>query len=155
MRRRWVLAIIVVAVLAAVWISHSVANRKAFVARGALASPAADQVSFSGNIPKHPFRLQAGNVLSRTVFQTAASSDSRVEIRDLVMPARARSHLEPLPGPTVLDVYSGEVTLTVGNGEGEHLTSHALRSVPAGQPLIFENPGTYPVVLRLYVFEAK
>jgi quercetin dioxygenase-like cupin family protein len=152
MRGRLVVVSVVVVILLA-WIAYRFANREAFVAQGALPAPP-DQVTFAGGTPEHPFKLEAGNILSRTVFRTAVRSNAEVEVRDVMLPPHAKSQLQPLPGPALLDTYSGEGTISLGE-KAERLSAGQMRSVPAGQALSFDNPGAYPLVLRFYVFEGK
>lgn len=154
MRRRLLLATVVVVILLLAWIAYSLADRKAFVARGPLPPPPSDQVTFAGVAPEHPFHVAAGNILSRTVFQSSAPSNTQVEVRDFILPAHAKSQLAALPGPALLEVYSGEGALKL-NEKSERLTAGNMRSVAAGEVLAIDNSGTLPVVLRLYLFEAK
>jgi len=145
---------LVLAILLVAWIAYRLANREAFVARGALSPPPSEQITFAGSTPAHPFHLEAGNVLLRTVFRTAAPANSQVEVRDIVLPPRAKSQLSALPGVTLLEVYAGEAIL-LRNETSERLHPGTMRSVLGGEVLAINNLGTYPVVLRLYVFEAK
>jgi hypothetical protein len=91
------------------------------------------------------------------VFETTAPSNSHLEIRDVLLPPNSQSKLPALPGPALIEFYSGEGTITVGETaeKSEVLTSEILRSVPSGQGLAFDNKGTTPLVLRFYIFEAK
>jgi hypothetical protein len=132
-------------------------SRKAFVAHHALPSPPSQQVTFAGTTPEHPFHLEAGNVLWRTVFQGVGPASSLVEVRDFLLPPHAKSELAALPGPAVLDVYSGEGALSLGQEgqKGERLVPGQMRSVPAGQVLVFDNQGAYPMTVRAFVFEVK
>lgn len=133
------------------------ANRKAFIARSPLPPPPSQHVTFAGSTPEHPFHLEVGNVLSRTVFEAAGPSNSVVEVRDFMLPPHAKSQLAAFPGPALLDIYSGEGALWPGQkGEkGERLVPGQVRSVPAGQVLLFDNQGAYPMIVRLFVFEVK
>ena len=153
MRGRWAFVSGVVVILLA-FIAYRFANREAFVAQGALPSPSPEQVTFAGVTPEHPFKLETGNVLSRTLFRTSVPSNVEVEVRDIMLPPHAKSQLPPLPGPALMDTYSGEGTVSIGE-KAERLNTGRMQSVPAGQALGFDNPGAYPLVLRFYVFEAK
>jgi hypothetical protein len=153
MRRGLLFTVVVVVIVLLAWAAYRFANRKAFVAQGALPPPP-QQVIFAGVTPDHPFQLGAGNVLSRTVFQTPIPSNAQVEVRDIVLPAHAKSQLGPLPGPALLDTYAGAGTMSIRENAVAVSAGH-MQSVPAGQTLGFDNPGAYPLVLRLYVFEAK
>ncbi len=90
MRRRMLFAGLVLAILLVAWIAYRLANREAFVARGALSPPPSEQITFAGSTPAHPFHLEAGNVLLRTVFRTAAPANSQVEVRDILRFMRER-----------------------------------------------------------------
>jgi hypothetical protein len=153
MRRGLLFAVIAAVIVLLILVAYRFANRKAFVARGPLPPPP-EQVTFAGITPEHPFQLGAGNVLSRTVFRTAVPSNAQVEVRDVMLPAHAKSQLGPLPGPALLDTYAGEGTVSIGEN-AIAISTGQMRSVPAGQTLGFDNPVAYPLVLRLYVFEAK
>lgn len=154
MRRRPLLATAVAAILLLAWIAYRLVERKAFIASGALPPPPSGQVTFAGITPEHPFQAAAGNILSHTAFQTSAPSKTQVEVRDFILPPHAKSQLAALPGPALLEVYSGEGTLKF-NKKSERLAAGNMRSVAAGEALAIDNAGTLPVVLRLYVFEAK
>ncbi|HVH30209.1 MAG TPA: hypothetical protein VNA31_00885 [bacterium] len=148
------LMLLVIVVVA--WFAYRLASREAFVALGPLAPPPAGPLVFAGQTPRHPFHLEGDSVLARTVFATATPSNAHVEIRDVVLRPNAKSQLPALPGPAVIEVYSGEGSVTVGRGEtGERLTSERIHLVPGGQVLSFDGVGARPLVLRLYVFEAK
>jgi quercetin dioxygenase-like cupin family protein len=157
MRRNFLLVLLLVVVVIAGWLGYRYANRNAFLASGPLPPPPSGQVTFAGSTPEHSFHLEKGNVLARTVFETAAPSNSHVQVRDVMLPPKAKSKLAALPGPALVEVYSGEGKMALGEKEekAEQLTAGSMRSVPAGQVLGFDNPGALPLVLRLYVFEAK
>jgi hypothetical protein len=132
-------------------------NRKAFVAHGPVPAPPSQQVTFAGSTPAHPFHLDEGNVLSRIAFQAAGPSNSVIEVRDFMLPPHAKSHLAALPGPALLDIYSGEGALSLGleAEKSERLVPGQMRSVPAGQGLVFDNQGEYPLTVRAFVLEVK
>jgi hypothetical protein len=153
MRRRLLMAAVVGVILLLGWVGYRFANREAFVSKGVL-SPPAEQVTFAGSTPEHPFKLEAGNILSRSVFRTSGPSNSQIEVRDVMLPPHAKGQLGPLPGPALLDAYAGQGTISFGDVADQFSAGH-MRSVPAGRALAFENSGSYPMVLRLYVFEAK
>jgi hypothetical protein len=153
MRRRLIFGAVVLVILLLAWVAYRFANREAFVAQGALPPPP-DQVTFAGSTPDHPFKLEAGNVLSRTLFRTSALGSADVEVRDFMLPPHAKTQLPLLPGPALLDLYAGQATVSFGE-RSEPIAAGQMRSVLAGQALGFNNPGAYPLVLRIYVFEAK
>ena len=157
--RRWALLLLILIVLAGIgWFGYGYANRQAFLSNNALPPPPQQgPITFAGPTPANSFHVEEGNVLARTVFETDAPSNSHVEIRDYMFPPNAKSKLGALPGAAVLDVYSGEGTLSVGadGAEGQHLVPAAVKSLPAGQSLVIDNKGARPFVVRVFVFEAK
>jgi hypothetical protein len=158
MRRLLLLALLLLVIFGVAWYGYRYATRKAFLARESLpAAPSSGEIVYAGHPPEHSFRLEQNNVLVRTVFETTAPSNSHLEIRDVLLPPNSQSKLPALPGPALIEFYSGEGTITVGETaeKSEVLTSEILRSVPSGQGLAFDNKGTTPLVLRFYIFEAK
>jgi hypothetical protein len=157
MRRFFLLVLVLLVVVTAAWLGYRYANRRAFLASGPLPPPPSGQVTFAGSTPEHSFHLEEGNVLARVVFETAAPSNSHVQVRDVILPPNAKSKLAALPGPALVEVYSGDGTMALGEKaeKSDRLTGGNMRSVPAGQVLAFDNQGALPLVLRLYVFEAK
>jgi hypothetical protein len=157
--RRWAGLLVILILLVGIgWFAYSYANRQAFLANNPLPSPPQQgPIRFAGPTPPNSFHLEEGNVLARTVFETDTPSNAHVEIRDYMFPPNAKSKLGALPGTAVLDVYSGEATLSVGGqgGEGEHLVPAAVKSLPAGQSLVIANQGALAFVVRVYLFEAK
>ncbi len=158
MQHRALLVVILIVLAGIGWFGYSYANRQAFLSNNSLPPPPEQgPIAFSGSTPAFSFHVEEGNVLARTVFETDAPSNSHVEIRDYMFPPNAKSKLGALPGAAVLDVYSGEGTLSVGadGAEGQHLVPAAVKSLPAGQSLVIDNKGARPFVVRVYVFEAK
>ncbi len=157
--RYWALLLLILIVLAGIgWFGYSYYNRQALLSNNPLPSPPqGGTITFAGPTPAHSFHVEEGNVLARTVFETDAPSNSHVEIRDYMFPPNAKSKLAALPGAAVLDVYSGEGTLSVGEQDaaGEHLAPAAVKSLPGGQTLVIDNKSALPFVVRVYVFEAK
>ena len=158
MRHRGLLLLILLLILGGVgWFGYRYANRQALVANEPLPPPPGD-VRFSGTTPPNSFRALEGAVLMRTVFQTDALAGARVEVRDYMFPPHAKSSLPALPGVAIVEVYSGEGTLTVGDqaaGGGQHLVAGAVKSIPADQTIVVDNQGALSFVARLYVVEAK
>ena len=155
--RRFFLLLLFLVVVVTGWLGYRYANRRAFLSGGPLPPPPSGQVAFAGSTPEHSFHLEEGNVLARTVFEAAAPSNSHIQIRDVMLPPNAKSKLAALPGPALVEVYSGDGTMALGEKaeRSDRLTAGNMRSVPAGQVLAFDNQGALPLVLRLYVFEAK
>ena len=156
--RRWALLTILLVLIGVAWFIYSQANRKAFLANNPLPQPPQQgQVPFAGSTPPGSFHVDQGHVLARTVFQTDTPDNARVEIRDYMFPPNEKSTIAALPGAAVLDVYSGEGTVSAGGqgGQGERLVPSTVKSVPAGQSLVIDNRGALPFVVRVYVFEGK
>lgn len=156
--RHWALLLIILIVLAGIgWFGYSYYNRQALLSNNPLPPPQGNAITFAGKTPAFSFHLEEGNVLTRTVFETNAPSNSHVQIRDYMFPPHAKSKLAALPGAAILDVYSGEGTLSVGSesAEGVHLVPATVKSLPAGQSVVMNNQGALPFVVRVYIFEAK
>jgi hypothetical protein len=157
MRRFFLRVLVLLVAFIAAWFGYRYANRRAFLAGGPLPPPPSGQVTFAGSTPEHSFHLEEGNVLARIVFETAAPSNSHVQVRDVMLPPNGKSKLAALPGPALVDVYSGDGTMGLGEKaeKSERLTAGNWRPIPVGQELAFDNQGALPLVLRLYIFEAK
>ncbi len=120
-----------------------------------LPSPPAGEVKYVGVPPAHPFAKQAGNHFARTVFETDGPSNSHIEVRDVLIPPHSKSTVEALPGPAVMDpARAGNVTLSTGDKPAA-LAGGALRSLPAGQALAFENSDSRPAMVRLYIIRSR
>lgn len=156
--RHWALLVILIVLVGIGWFGYSYYNRQALLSNSPLAPPPqGGAVTFAGPTPANSFQLKDGNVLARTVFETDTPSNTHSEIRDYMFPPNTKSKFEALPGAAVLDVYSGEAKLSMGE-EGVkdvHLIPAGLQSLPAGQNLVIDNQGALPFVVRIYVFEAK
>ena len=157
--RPWALLLVILILLVGVgWFAYSYANRQAFLANNPLPPPPQQgQITFAGSVPPHSFHVEEGNVLARTVFETDAPSNVHVEIRDYMFPPNSKSKIAALPGAAVLDVFSGEGMVAMGeHGESaERLLPTSVKSLAAGQSLAIDNQGALPFVVRVYVFEAK
>ncbi len=127
---------------------------QAFVAHGPLPAPPPGPLEYAGRAPEHPFHRERGNVYLRTVFTTSGPSSSRIEIRDILVPPHAKGELDPLSGPALVEVYPGAGKIGLGKA-GEFLSPGTMNSVAKGQVIKFENPGARPVIMRLYLIEAK
>jgi hypothetical protein len=158
MRHRALLVVILIVLAGIGWFGYSYANRQAFLSNNSLpAPPEQGPITFAGPTPANSFHMEEGNVLARTVFETDAPGNAHVQIRDYMFPPHAKSKMAALPGAAVLDVYSGEGTLSVDaeGAAGEHLAPAAVKSLAAGQHVVIDNQGARPFVVRVYVFEAK
>ena len=158
MRHRALLVVILIVLVGIAWFGYSYANRQAFLSNNSLPPPPEQgPIKFAGPTPANSFHVEEGNVLARTVFETDAPGNAHVQIRDYMFPPKAKSKLGAQPGAAVLDVYSGEGTLSVGTegAAGEHMVPAAVKSLAAGQSVVIDNQGALPFVVRVYVFEAK
>jgi len=118
MRHRALLLVILILLVGIGWFAYSYANRRASLANNAVPSPPQQgSITFAGPTPLDSFHQEEGNVLVRTVFETDTPSNARVEIRDYMFPPNAKSKLGAPPGAAVLEVYSGEGTLSLGEDE--------------------------------------
>lgn len=153
MRRGVLFVAVVVVILLAAWFAYRYVNREAFVAQGPLPAPP-EQVTFAGITPDHPFTLGPGNVLARNLYRTSALGNADVEVRDIMLPPHTKSQLPALSGPALLELYAGSGTLSLGDNSAA-IAAGQMRSVPGAQALNFDNPGAYPLVVRLYILEAR
>ena len=129
-------------------------QREAFVDRSPPEEEPQGEVQFAGSEPKNAFHLEEGNVLARTAFSSVAPANSQIEIRDFQFPPHVRTRLAGLPGPGVIEVYSGHGTLAL-SGTTQQLLGGVVKGVPAGQALAFDNQGDFSLVVRVYVVEGK
>lgn len=146
--------LLVIAVAIVVWIVWRVNNRDAYVDREPPGEEPQGEVAFAGSEPKDAFHLGEGNVLARTVYSTAGPVNSQVEVRDFKFPPHVKTRLGALPGSGVLEVYSGRGSVVL-DGKSEDLAGGAVKAVPAGQALEFDNRGDYSLVVRVFVVEGK
>lgn len=117
--------------------------------------PLAAEIKFAGVPPAHPFAKQAGNYYARTVFETDGPNNSRIEVRDILIPPHAKSAVEALPGPAVMDpAGAGNVTLSIAD-KLESLAEGTTRSLPAGQAMAIENSDSHPATVRLYIIRSR
>jgi hypothetical protein len=117
--------------------------------------PPAGEIKFAGVPPAHPFAKQAGNYYGRTVFETDGPNNSHIEVRDILIPPHAKSALEALPGPAVMDpAGAAKVTLSIAD-KPESLAEGTMRSLPAGQAIALENSDARPAMVRLYIFRSR
>jgi len=129
-------------------------GHNAFVAHGPLPPPPSGPLKFAGSPPEHPFHKKAGNVFERTIFQTDGPNSSRIEIRDILVPPRTKSHIGALPGPAVMELVTGAATVTLGEKQ-ESIVGGTMQTIPGGKPFQVENPDAHPSMLRLYVIRAR
>ena len=154
MRRLAFLAVLAVVVLSvvgvALWLGGA---RSAFVAHGPLPPPPSGPLTFAGSPPQHPFHKEAVNAFTRTIFEADGPGNSRIEVRDLLIPPHGKTELSALPGPAVVELATGSVTISLG--EKPQTLGGAMRSLPAGTSAGVENSGPSPAMLRLYIIRAR
>jgi len=119
-----------------------------------LPTPPPGELKFAGIPPAHPFEKQDGNHFARTVFETDGPSNSHIEVRDVLIPPHAKATVAALPGPVVIDP-AGTDNVTLSQGGKPEALGGAMRQVPAGQALAFENSNSQPVTVRLYVIRSR
>lgn len=110
---------------------------------------------YASRPPAVPFErlgTQAGS--TRTVFQGPGPSNSKIEIRELVVGPRALVQLDPFPGPAIVDLRSGEGSLKAGERTMQLEIANVI-SVASGLPFEFRNSGDAPLVLKLYLVEVR
>lgn len=120
-----------------------------------LPTPPAGELKFAGNPPAHPFEKQEGGHYARTIFETDGPSNSHIEVREVLIPPHAKATVAALAGSAVLDPV-GSTGVTLSNGDKTMaLTDGAMRSLPAGQALAFENSDANPATVKLYIFRSR
>lgn len=119
-----------------------------------LPPPPPGELKYAGNPVPHPFTKQEGNHFARTEFETDGPGNSHIEIRDLLIPPKAKSTVLPLPGSAVMDLSNGKVSLAMG-GNREELSGGPMRALPGGQSLEFENTESQPATIRLFIIRAR
>jgi hypothetical protein len=111
-------------------------------------------LKFAGTPPVHPFHSEGGNYYSRTIFETDGPKYSHIEVRDILVPPRTKSQLAPLPGPAIIELRTGNLTLATGTSP-EALVAGTIYQLAAGQPIKLENPDAIPAIVRLYLIQAR
>jgi hypothetical protein len=119
-----------------------------------LPPPPTGELKYAGNPVPHPFTKQEGNHFARTAFETDGPGNSHIEVRDILIPPKAKSTVAPLPGSAVMDLSNGKVTLAIGD-KREELSGGPMRALPGGQALEFENTESQPAAIRLFIIRAR
>jgi hypothetical protein len=86
----------------------------------------------------------------RTIFQGQGPDNRNIEIREVIIGARALVRLDPLPGQAIVDLRSGESSVQTGDRSIQLGVSNVI-SVASGVTLEFHNSGEVPSVLRIYL----
>ena len=155
MRRFAFWAVLIAAALLAAGLTLVREGGEAFVAHGPLPPPPSDSLAFAGVPPRHPFQKDATGALVRTIFEADGPSDTRFEVRDLLIPPHSKSELRALPGPAVIELATGSARLSFGE-KAEALDLGAeMKTLAAGTSASVENSGSVAAMLRLYVIRAR
>jgi len=118
---------------------------------GPLPPPPSGTAAYVGQPPTNPFEslgTQEGSM--RTIFLGQGPDNSNIEIREVIIGARALVRLDPLPGQALVDLRSGEGSLQAGDRSIQLGVSNVI-SVASGVALEFRNSGDVPSVLRIYL----
>jgi hypothetical protein len=120
-----------------------------------LPPPPPDSAVYSGRAIEHPFERiddQAGSM--RVMFEGPGPEKSQIEIREILISPKALVRIPALLGPALVDLRSGAGTLRVG----DHAASLDITnptSIAPGEPLEIQNTVDNPLLMRLYVVEAR
>jgi hypothetical protein len=122
---------------------------------GPLPPPPSGAAAYVGRPPEIPFeRLGTQDGSMRTIFQGQGPNNSNIEIREIIIGARAFVRLDPLPGQALVDLRSGEGSLQAGDRSIQLGVSNVI-SVASGVPIEFRNSSDVPSVLRIYLVEVR
>ena len=122
---------------------------------GPLPPPPSGAAAYVGRPPAIPFeRLGTQDGSMRTIFQGQGPDISNIEIREVIVGARALVRLDPLPGSALIDLRSGEGSLQAGDRSIQLWVSNVI-SVASGVPLDFRNSSDVSSVLRIYLVEVR
>ena len=120
-----------------------------------LPTPPSGELQFAGNPPAHPFEKQEGGHYARTVFETDGPGNSHIEVREVLIPPHAKATVAALPGSAIIDP-GGTTGVTLATGDKPMaLADGAMRSLPAGQALAFENSDANPATVKLYIIRSR
>jgi hypothetical protein len=135
-------------------VAESCVGRTAPSPGGPLPPAPAKPLQQAATSAEHPFVREAANVLARTVFEAAGPSNTRIAVRVLLV--RPGQTVLPVTRPVLIDVLMGQGALSIGGDRQLVRPANALIALPEGaREVLIDNPNTSPLVLRLYVFEAK
>lgn len=122
---------------------------------GPLPPPPSDATAYVGQPPAIPFeKLGTQDGSMRTIFRGQGPNNSNIEVRELIIGARALVRLDPLPGSALVDLRSGEGSLQAGDRPVELGVSNVI-SVTSGVPLEFRSSSDVPSVLRIYLVGSR
>jgi hypothetical protein len=104
---------------------------------------------------EHPFERigdQAGSM--RVMFEGPGPGNTQIVIREILVGPKALVRIPALPGPALVDLRSGAATLRLGD-RSELLALGSATSVAPGEQIEIQNAAEDPLVVRLYVVEAR
>jgi quercetin dioxygenase-like cupin family protein len=108
----------------------------------------------AGTPPPRAFEPDPSGGLSRTIFETQEHPNFKLVIRDFSFPPDQRPHTLTLPSSAVLHLLSGPGEINIAK-QRLTLTSFARTVVPSGAPIVVQNRGEQPMVLRALILEGK
>lgn len=116
-----------------------------------LAEARPDETNFSPFTAKNPYKEVTTNLLSRTIFETTGPNGIKIEVRDLFIPPGKTAEKISLPGPTILEVLSGDGKMTSGE-KSQELRIGMTLAVAQDARFSLESREIEPLVLRARVF---
>jgi len=128
-----------------------------FVSSCGLSALANAQGSASvGQLPPHPYQKLNHTGYARFVFGANAPGNLVVELRSVFIKAGGQTQLTSLPGPGLLEVKNGAGTISLGkHGKPTALDPANLTKLDMHETATLNNTGGQPLVIQLYLFEAK
>jgi len=109
-----------------------------------------------GRIPPHPYQKLNNDGYARFVFGANAPENLVVELRSIFIKAGGQTQLTSLPGPGLLEVKNGAGTISLGkHGKPTALDPAKLTKLDMHATATLNNTGGQPLVVQLYLFEAK
>jgi quercetin dioxygenase-like cupin family protein len=121
---------------------------------GPLPGPPPGPVAFSKYEPANPYVQLAQGLLTRTVFQARDGTGLIVEVHDLLVGPRQRTHRASLPGAAVFEIRSGVGAVTA-NGERREVHAGSTFVIPERAAFAIENAGDDQVAVRVHIFRAE
>lgn len=122
---------------------------------GPLPPPPSGAAAHVDRSPTNPFeRLGTQDGSMRTIFQGQGPDNRNIEIREVIVGARALVRLDPLPGQAIVDLRSGESSVQAGDRSIQLGVSNVI-SVASGVTLELHNSSDVPSVLRIYLVGAR
>lgn len=122
-----------------------------------LAAPANAQGGASvAQLPPHPYQQLNNDGYVRFIFGANAPGNLVVELRSIFIKGGGKTQLSSLPGPGLLEVRNGAGTISLGrHRKPSALDPTKLTTLDMHQVATLNNTGEQPLVIQLYLFEAK